>query len=149
MPLRVIDTYIRYQGKLIIHNTVGQGIGKGFVRLCGIPQGCPLSMLFIALMMRPWLVAMVALEALPAILADDILVMFTGMDTTAVTGDISERFAHALNITHVYLIDMGAAIAEGKSLNFASDPAIAEWLRATFWKHVGGAIEVVGHFRYL
>ena len=48
MPSRVLQPYLRYRSTLIVHNAIAQGIGVGYSRRCGIPQGCPLSMLIIA-----------------------------------------------------------------------------------------------------
>lgn len=50
----VLSAYLRYQDGMVVHNSVARGIGKGFLRRIGIPQGCPFSMLFMALLLRPW-----------------------------------------------------------------------------------------------
>ena len=59
------------------------------------------------------------------------------------------RFAKGLNHTHSYLIDMGAKIAPDKNFNFSSTAEGRVWLKNTFWKKLGTAIEVVDNFRYL
>ena len=48
MPVRVLRAYIAFQESLRIHNSVAGGLGKPFSRKCGIPQGCPLSMMLTA-----------------------------------------------------------------------------------------------------
>ena len=143
MPRGVLDACLRYQDKMAIHNSVAKGIGIGFCRRTGIPQGCPFSMMYMSLMMRPWIIMQKANHNLPKILADDILLMTAG-DTANVT-----RFAKGLNETHIYLIDMGAKIAPDKNFNFASLAETREWLKKTMWLSVDGAIAVVDNFRYL
>jgi hypothetical protein len=142
MPTQILDAYRRFQEGLLVHNTIAGGVGTGFKRRCGIPQGCPLSMMFTALLMRPWILLAKSIGACPRILADDILLLVHG------TGMI-RRFTKGLTLTHQYLLDMGAKIAEGKSLNFASTITARKWLSATAWDLAGGAIKVVEHLRYL
>ena len=103
IPPQVLDAYRRYQENLIVHNSIAGGIGKGFRRRCGIPQGCPLSMLFTALLMRPWLLMAKSRGCLPRILADDILLIATGRGAI-------RRFATVLHLSRQYLLDMGAKI---------------------------------------
>ena len=56
MDLGVLNAYLRYQDELQVHNSIAGGIGKGFTRRTGIPQGCPLSMNIITLLLiRTWL----------------------------------------------------------------------------------------------
>ena len=57
MPPRVIQAYRSYQEQLHIHNSLALGIGQSHQRPTGIPQGCPLSMMLVALLMRPWMLA--------------------------------------------------------------------------------------------
>ena len=142
MPSRVLNTYLRYHSSLIVHNTVAQGIGIGYVRRCGIPQGCPLSMLIIALITRPWVVIAKSHGLIPSILADDLFLLSFG-------DNMCTRFADMLNRTHRYLHDMGAKVAEGKSFNFASNNTASDWLKNTLWEVIGASIEVVDNFRYL
>ena len=49
MPAGILDAYLRFQDELLVHNSVARGIGKGFKRKTGIPQGCPFSMLYMSL----------------------------------------------------------------------------------------------------
>ena len=55
MPVQILDAYRRFQEALLVHNTIAGGVGTGFKRRCGIPQGCPLSMMFTAVLMRAWI----------------------------------------------------------------------------------------------
>lgn len=138
-----MNAYMRYQDELSVRNSVAGGLGKGFRRRTGIPQGCPLSMQWMALILRPWLEMQIKAGNKPRVLADDILVMTTGEE------NMLHRFAAALDATHSYLIDMGAKIAPDKNSNFASTETARKWLKATYWKKLGTAITVVDNFRYL
>ena len=113
MPYGILDAYLRYQENLLVHNAVARGIGKGFKRRTGIPQGCPFSMMYIALIMRPWARMQKTEGNFPKVLADDILLVATGPL-------MLRKFADGLAETHQYLVDMGARIAPDKNMNFAS-----------------------------
>eukprot|EP00973_Karenia_brevis_P001367 185331-Karenia_brevis.AAC.1 len=71
IPSRVILPYINYHENTLTHFVFSGALGKGHRFPCGIPQGCPLSMLFIALMLRPWTLQMRSMQAVPRALADD------------------------------------------------------------------------------
>ena len=143
VPPGLMDAYMRYQNQLSVHNSVAGGIGKGFRRRTGIPQGCPLSMQWMALILRPWIVMQKEAGNIPRVLADDILLLSEGQEK------LMHRFAGALDATHTYLIDMGAVVAPDKNSNFASTEAPRKWPRETYWKKLGPAIAVVENFRYL
>ena len=118
-------------------------MGKLYVRLCGISQGCPFSMTMVALIMRPWIIQMRTYVGITCyILADDVLILGTGMKMVS-------NFAKALNATHLYLHKMGAKVAPDKSYNFASCNKARCWLRTTMWKHIESSIKVIADFRYL
>ena len=55
MPERILRAYLAFLGSLVIYFALPGSLGQGHARPCGIPQGCPLSMVFRALFMRPWL----------------------------------------------------------------------------------------------
>ena len=118
-------------------------MGTPYWRKCGIPQGCPFSMLMVALIMRPWIIIMRKITGVSAyILADDVLVIATGEDMV-------KNLAEAINKTHSYLHDMGAKVAPDKSYNFASTSTARRWLDDTWWEGIGAKIAVVKDFRYL
>ena len=68
-----------------VHNAVAGGIGKGYRKTCSIPQGCPLSMAIIALLLRPWLCLMREMGAQGRVLADDMLILAAGEGHGAVS----------------------------------------------------------------
>ena len=143
MPPKVLRAYKGYLESLILYNALAGGIGKPYRKKCGIPQGCPLSMVMVALIMRPWIVMMRAIPGVSCyMLADDVLVLADG---AAMVG----RLAEALNSTHEYLNDMGARVAPAKSYNFASSKKAAAWLSKATWDNIGAKIKVVTDLRYL
>ena len=55
MPKHILRAYSSMVEQLQAHNAIAGCIGKAHTRSCGVPQGCPLSMMFVALHTRPWL----------------------------------------------------------------------------------------------
>ena len=96
MPRPILRAYVMYIENLVIHNNLVGNLGKPHMRKCGIPQGCPLSMMYVALLLRPWTYLVKHLGAIPRILADDILII------TKAKGHL-QTFTAALNATHLYL----------------------------------------------
>jgi hypothetical protein len=58
MPKHILRAYTSMVVQLEAHNSIDGCVGNANTRSCGIPQGCPLSMMFVALHMRPWLINM-------------------------------------------------------------------------------------------
>eukprot|EP00969_Alexandrium_andersonii_P203701 9000876-Alexandrium_andersonii.AAC.1 len=52
-PTEGAGPWYRYLQGLSSYSSVGEGIGAPYKRRCAIPQGCPLSMMWIALLSRP------------------------------------------------------------------------------------------------
>ena len=78
MPKKVLSAYKRYVEGLKVYNCLAGGVGTPYVRKCGIPQGCPFSMMLVALLMRPWILIMLAAAMKATLLADDVLMVSTG-----------------------------------------------------------------------
>ncbi len=57
-PPQIIRAYMNFHDNLIVHNSLAQGLGAGYFKPMSIPQGCPFSMCFIALLARPWILQM-------------------------------------------------------------------------------------------
>ena len=114
MPEPILKAYQSYLDNLHVYNCLAGGVGRPYLRRCGIPQGCPFSMCMVALIMRPWCLLMRKSGGVRSyVLADDVLIVATGSDTAS-------NFAKALDTTHEYLHHMGAIIAPNKSFNFAT-----------------------------
>eukprot|EP00973_Karenia_brevis_P044352 6143632-Karenia_brevis.AAC.1 len=73
MPATVLVAYQNYHEQAWIYNSFGGNIGQAHRHACGIPQGCPLSMVFISLLLRAWIIQMRQLSVQARTLADDIL----------------------------------------------------------------------------
>ena len=82
MPMHILGAYERMVENL-----------KAHTRSCAIPQGCPLSMMFVALHMRPWLIKMDELNVTANILADDVILVAKG-------AEMLKTLPKALDIIH-------------------------------------------------
>ena len=143
MPTGVLRAYTAYLENLKVYNCVAGGMGTPYIRTCGIPQGCPFSMMNVALIMKPWIRKIRKFTGTKCyILADDVLIIGTGVK-------MPTNFAGALNATHKYLHSMGAKVAPDKSYNFASNLIAKRWLEETIWEHIESGIQVITDFRYL
>ena len=67
MPLNILKTYTAYIENPLLYNCLAGGVGRPHRRKCGAPQGCPFSMMMVALIMRPWIIQ-----------ADDVLTLAKG-----------------------------------------------------------------------
>lgn len=72
-PPALAQAYVRYVAHLRIYNHYGTGLGRPMRRRASIPQGCPYSMRFLAILIRPWLVISRVAGAVPRSLADDLM----------------------------------------------------------------------------
>ena len=63
MPAQVLSAYQRFQESVTIKNSVAGGLGQTYCKRTSIPQGDPFSMMFVALIMRPWILQMRSLGA--------------------------------------------------------------------------------------
>lgn len=142
MPRGVLGAYKRFLEALLAYNVITVGLGHVHQRACGIPLGCPLSMMVVALLMRPWMIVAKVMGVEPKVLANDVFMLARGRR-------MIETFAKVLNATHEYLRDMGAKVAPAKSYNFSSHIAGRKWLQSTWWPHIQSTIDVVSDFRYL
>lgn len=76
MPTMILRAYEAYIENLLLYNCHAGGVGRPHRRKCCVPQGCPFSIMMVALMMRPWISYMRAFGGVQClILADDILIV--------------------------------------------------------------------------
>ena len=69
---------------------VNGGVGETFTRKVATPQGCPLSMAVMAMLMRPWILMVKRRHKVrPGVLADDIMLATAG-------ANMVKRFVAAL-----------------------------------------------------
>ena len=79
MPMGILQAYTAFAENLNLYNCLAGGVGTPFRRKCGIMQGCPLSMTYVALLMRPWIIIMRGIKGVKCyILADDLLIIAKG-----------------------------------------------------------------------
>ena len=63
MPSEVLDVYERYLETLPVYNAFAGGRAYPYASRCGIHRGCPLSMMIVALIMKPWVQLMIRMHA--------------------------------------------------------------------------------------
>lgn len=78
MPRRMLEPYMRYVDSLLIRYQVGCTIGECHSDICSLPQGCPFSIVMVALLMVPWVKQMHSIEVVPRVLADDLMFTASG-----------------------------------------------------------------------
>ena len=71
-PATSVSAYARFQDRVQVRLSVSGGLGAPLGNVCGIPQGDPLSMTFLALLMTPWVRMMKMMHVVPGLLADDV-----------------------------------------------------------------------------
>ena len=127
---------------LNVRNTVAEGLGEDYRRKTSIPQGDPMSMAVVALMMRACIKEMQHYAVEPRLLADDLQIASTRERHLS-------NFEFAYNRTHLHLEKMGARIAPSKCNTFSSETKSREWLRKHQWRRLGRKVEVVNNCRDL
>ena len=105
-------------------------------------KGAPISMVFMAYLMRPWVLKMKKMEAKPRVLADDIMVSISGAESY-------DRFVPIFDATIQYCIDLGARVAPDKSFTFSSDKKVRKKLVTHLWTPIGKILNVLRHTRDL
>eukprot|EP00974_Lingulodinium_polyedra_P108654 10517274-Lingulodinium_polyedra.AAC.1 len=71
MPTGVLRVYSSNMDGLFVRLCLANGHGAPEHHRCGIPQGCPFSMMCVALLARPWVLGVRRTGAVPRVLADD------------------------------------------------------------------------------
>ena len=125
-PHRVPRAYIRYHEHAVLHYIINGAVGQPHRHPCGIPQGCLFSMIFVALLLRAWLVQMRSFQVTARALADDLLVFATGSQALS-------KFAAAFQTTLQHMLDLGGRVSAPKSKLFASHHSRRDWLRRHLW----------------
>ena len=118
------------------------GLGEEYAKRSSIPQGDPMSMAVVALLMRAWIMEMRHCAVQPRLLADDIQTYSTG-------GRRLENFRYAYDRTHLHLQQMGANVAPNKCNTFSSEASARKWLKEHRWRRVGKKISVINDCRDL
>ena len=101
-----------------------------------------MSMMIVAIILRPWILQMRQLSMTPRILADDLQIISTGTRHL-------EHFQYAFTKTHEHLEDMGAKVAPSKCVVFSTSPGRREWLRKHIWRRLNRNVKVINNGRDL
>ena len=126
MPEKVLKAYIGFQENLKAYNTVSGGIGEAYRKPTSVPQGDPLSMMIVALLLRAWTLEMKEMGLHPRVLADDLQVASTGEQHLDV-------FVAGFDATRRHLESMGAKLAPHKSIVFSTEGTARNWLKQHCW----------------
>ena len=142
MPSQVLVAYMCFMEHTCIHNALGDSYGVGHKHPCGIPQGCPLSMLFVSLLLRSCLVRITQFHAIARTLADDIMIMARGSRALHI-------IQAAFEATMEHIADIGGRLAPAKSCLSATTTAHKTWLATYVWTPIQQQIKVVHNLRDL
>ena len=142
MPLRILHPYADFLTGLIVYNGLVGCLGQPHKRKCGIPQGCPLSMMVIGILMIAWITIAKSMQLQPRVLADDILIFAHGANHL-------RMFQLGFELTLDYIADLGGKTAPKKSIAFSTHPAARHWLRNHVWDTIHTRVKVALHVRDL
>ena len=106
MPKEILTAYANFQENLKVYSSFALGLGAPHQRVCGIPQGCPLSMMFTALLLRPWMVMVKDMGACPRTLADNLLATTSGKEHL-------DKLIAVTEATQQFLQDFGGEGCDG------------------------------------
>ena len=142
MPRRILEPYMRYVDSLLIRYQVGCTIGACHSDICSLPQGCPFSMVMVALLMVPWVKQMRSIEVVPRVLADDLMFTASGSGHRA-------RIIRAMQASKTFFVYIGAKVADQKCFTFATDASTRAMLTKHVWDSKGLTIPCKANFRDL
>jgi hypothetical protein len=131
LPDRILKPYMSCIDNFTIFNCFAEHTGIDHKHPVGIPEGCPLSMLIIALSARPWILAMKQQSVIPRVLADDIMVIADSHQASDCENHI-DKFVSAFNFTLQYFQHFSARIAFQKSYIFSSHASARCTLKSYF-----------------
>ena len=110
------QSYIAFIDNITIYHDYALGLGRPRQRPISIPQGCPFSMRFLALMIAPWIKVMEVQGSIPRALADDLATFATEPQSTQIT-------TASMHATFEYLNAFGGKVRANKTWAFAPTKA--------------------------
>ena len=140
MPDRILIPYMAYLEQMETQFQIGQTIGAPHKDKASIPQGCPFSMSMLALLLKPWINKMRELNVEPRCLADDLMILATGITHQA-------RYIRAMKQSKIYFKDIGARVADNKCFSFAGDSNTRQFLADYIWDDKHTKIPTINNFR--
>ena len=105
MPRGILDAYKRFLEKMTVYYTVAGGVGEGYHKPASAPQGDPLSMKAMALLMRPRIMEMKTLSMKTRVLAVDLQLISVGPKRLGI-------FVAALDQTHAHPTQWGRRLPQ-------------------------------------
>ena len=141
-PKEVIAPWLEIMGNLQVFNVLASSAGEPYSRPLAIPQGCALSMIWLAVITRPMNLIAAQLGAKPRSLADDFSITTSGDSHWRKLQDAGEA-------TLGYLSDAGARVSHAKSVNSSTSPIVRAHMRLHRWRAIDRRIPVLLHFRDL
>ena len=129
-PAPIMSAWYRVMSSLRMYNVLAASVGEVYTRPMSIPQGCPLSMVFLAMVVRPMIELVKSAGGRPRSLADDLTVAAFGHGHW---GTVKRSCIQA----HGYLVAAGSRIAQSKSFCFSTDRGVRQAMRAYQWPHIG------------
>ena len=130
---------MRFHSNLRVYNNITGALGKPYYKRCSIPQGCPFSMMLIALLLRILICRIPGVLVL-RILADDILLLGFGSEHLPV-------FIEKFESISSFLQHMGSRVSAKKSFLFSSTSDGRDFLKRYVWDFVGTTLRLVHDFR--
>ena len=134
-PPGPLQAYRTFHANCLYHNTLAGGVGLAHRHICGIPQGCPLSMTFIVFSLHPWTRLIRSMQAVPRSLADDLLVYAVGKNHAEIA-----QAPYAA--TFCYLHSLGVKVSATKCYLFSTCNATRATLRQRYWVHISAKVQV-------
>ena len=134
-PPALLRAWCSFLDRLTVHNCLAATIGRGYSRGASIPQGCPLSMVWLSLVLRPLVINIRAMGCIPRALADDLMAY-------SVARDHWRRLKAAGEYTHQFLEDAGSRVAPKKSQLFSSVRNTRITMKGCVWRRLGQTIPV-------
>ena len=121
---------------------IGKQMGKSHKHFCSIPQGCPFSMTFVALLTLPWIKLMKDNSIVPRCLADGLYMQTHGPSH-------GSRIITGMKLSRMYFQDIATKVADGKCFWTSTCQGTSSRLRKVEFDNGGATIPVVNSFRDL
>eukprot|EP00969_Alexandrium_andersonii_P069882 3084560-Alexandrium_andersonii.AAC.1 len=77
-PMGLLRAWFTHLEHMTCYNALAAAVGQPYRRACAIPQGCPLSMMWVAMLSLPFVAMSKASQAIPRCLADDWMLVAIG-----------------------------------------------------------------------
>ena len=134
-PRVVTATWYKFMAALRTHNCLVSNVGLPYGRSASIPQGCPQSMQWLCLTLRPLLLLAKSCNTIPRTLADDATIYARGVRHWA-------RVRAAGQAAFLFLESIGSKASPGKCNLFSNSVMTRKAMRKFVWPALGVATPV-------